>query len=189
MALSAIAGNIRGVAPAQTQSSPAAWRAAFPALAQEINSKPLAYLDTEHLSDGALKYSAGTPNASGPVGLAAAIGFIRGIGHGAITAHGRNINRRMLDRLGAMRRVRLLGSRDADRRVSVFSLTVEGRAPADVLRAMDSEGIAIRAGDLASLPLLRHFGTGAAARASCYLYTSLDDVDRFADVLERVAAN
>jgi selenocysteine lyase/cysteine desulfurase len=27
----------------------------------------------------------------------------------------------------------------------------------------------------------------AAARASCYLYTSLDEVDRFAGTLERVA--
>jgi cysteine desulfurase/selenocysteine lyase len=70
----------------------------------------------------------------------------------------------------------------------VFSFTVAGRAPVDVVRAMDAEGIAIRAGDLASLPLLRHFGVSAAARASCYLYTSLDEVDRFGDVLERVAA-
>jgi cysteine desulfurase/selenocysteine lyase len=63
---------------------------------------------------------------------------------------------------------------------------VEGRAPSDILKAMDAEGIAIRAGDLASLPLLRHFGVSAAARASCYLYTSLADVDRFADVLEQM---
>jgi cysteine desulfurase/selenocysteine lyase len=145
-------------------------------------------LDGEHLSDGALKYSAGTPNASGPVGLAAAMTFIRSIGHAAITAHERRINQRMIERLGAIRGVRLLGARDPDRRVSVFSFTVEGKAPLDVVRAMDAEGIAIRAGDLASLPLLRHFGTQVAARASCYLYTSLDEVDRFADTLARVAA-
>jgi cysteine desulfurase/selenocysteine lyase len=144
-------------------------------------------LETEHLSPGALKYSAGTPNASGPVGLAAAVTFIRGLGQEAITTHERRINRRMIERLGAIRGVRLLGSRDPERRVSVFSFTVEGRTPPEVLKAMDAEGIAIRAGDLASLPLLRHFGVSAAARASCYLYTSLAEVDRFADVLERVA--
>jgi cysteine desulfurase/selenocysteine lyase len=144
-------------------------------------------LETEHLSDGALKYSAGTPNASGPVGLAAAVNFIRALGQDAITAHERRINRRMIERLGAIRGVRLLGSRDPDRRVSVFSFTVEGRTPPEIIRAMDAEGIAIRGGDLASLPLLRHFGVSAAARASCYLYTSLEEVDRFADVLERVA--
>jgi cysteine desulfurase / selenocysteine lyase len=146
-------------------------------------------LETEHLSEGALKYSAGTPNASGPVGLAAAISFIQNIGQAAITAHEREINRRMIARLSAIRGVRLLGARDPDQRVSVFSFTVEGKAPADVLRAMDGEGIAIRAGDLASLPLLRHFGVSVAARASCYLYTSADDVNRFGDTLERFAAS
>lgn len=144
-------------------------------------------LDSEHLSAGALKFGAGTPNASGPVALAAAISFIRGLGQDAITAHERTINRRMIERLGDIPRARLLGSRDPDDRVSVFSIAVEERAPADILKAMDAEGIAIRAGDLASLPLLRHLGVGAAARASCYLYTSLAEVDRFADVLARVA--
>ena len=145
-------------------------------------------LETEHLSAGALKYSAGTPNVSGPVGLAAAIRFLSSLGQDAITAHERQINRRMIQRLDAIRGVRLLGSRDPERRVSVFSFTVEGRTPPEIIRAMDAQGIAIRGGDLASLPLLRHFGVSVAARASCYLYTSPAEVDRFADVLERVAA-
>jgi cysteine desulfurase/selenocysteine lyase len=145
-------------------------------------------LETEHLSEGALKFSAGTPNASGPVGLGAAIGCLRTFGQDAITAHERQLSRRMVERLEAIRGVRLLGARDPDRRVSVFSFTVAKRAPIDVVRAMDAEGIAIRAGDLASLPLLRHFGVSAAARASCYLYTSLAEVDRVGDVLERIAA-
>jgi cysteine desulfurase/selenocysteine lyase len=143
--------------------------------------------ETEHLSAGALKFGAGTPNVSGPVGLAAAIAFIRGLGQDAVTAHERQINGRMIERISAIPRARLLGSRDSNRRVSVFSIAIEGRAPVEILRAMDADGIAIRAGDLASLPLLRHFGVSAAARASCYLYTSLAEVDRFADVLERVA--
>jgi cysteine desulfurase/selenocysteine lyase len=121
------------------------------------------------------------------VGFATAITFLRGLGPAAIIAHERQVNRRMMQRLDAIRGVRLLGSRDPERRVSVFSFVVKNRTPLEVLRAMDAEGIAIRAGDLASLPLLRHFGVSAAARASCYVYTSLAEVDRFADVLERVA--
>ena len=144
-------------------------------------------LESEHLSAGALKFGAGTPNASGPVGLAAAITFIRGLGQDAITAHERQINRRMIERLTAIRGLRLLGSRDPERRVSVFSFTLERHTPTEILQAMDAEGIAIRAGDLASLPLLRHFAVSVAARASCYVYTSLAEVDRFADVLERVS--
>jgi cysteine desulfurase/selenocysteine lyase len=145
-------------------------------------------LESEHLSEAALKFGAGSPNASGPVGLAAAIEFIRGLGQDAIIAHEGEINRRMVARLGAIRGLRLLGTSDPAKRVSVFSFTVDGRAPLDILRALDAEGIAIRAGDLASLPLLKHLGATAAARASCYLYTSSDEIDRFADTLERVVA-
>jgi cysteine desulfurase/selenocysteine lyase len=58
----------------------------------------------------------------------------------------------------------------------------------EIARALDREGIAIRGGDLASLPLLRHFGVTSAARASAYVYTSLADIDRLGEALERLAA-
>ena len=52
---------------------------------------------------------------------------------------------------------------------------------------LDRRGIAIRAGDLASLPLLRRFGVTRAARASLYLYTTEQEVDRLADALTKLA--
>ena len=140
-------------------------------------------LSSQEYSEGALKYGAGTPNVSGPLGFAAAVEFIQRAGFAAITAHEREISRRMVERLAGLRGVRLLGAPDPASRVSVFSLTVAGHTPAEVLRAMDAAGIAIRAGDLASLPLLRRLGVTAAARASCYLYTSVEEVDKFCDVL------
>ncbi len=42
-------------------------------------------------------------------------------------------------------------------------------------------------GDLASLPLLQRFGLAEAARASCYLYTTLEEVDRLADALQALS--
>jgi len=141
-------------------------------------------LDSAHYSEGALKFGAGTPNVSGPIGLAAAMRFILAIGHDAMWEHEQSLTTHMIERLSRIRRVRLLGSRDTREKISVFAFTVEGSAPGDVLRYMDARGIAIRAGDLASLPLLKRLGTATAARASCYLYTSLEDVDRFADALE-----
>jgi cysteine desulfurase/selenocysteine lyase len=145
-------------------------------------------VDSMHLAEGALKFGAGTPNVSGPIGLAAAMRLIRSLGHDALWQHEQAITRRMLERLTAIPRLRLLGSGNAGERVAVFSFTIEGRQPMDVLRALDAEGIAIRAGDLASLPLLKRFGVQRAARASCYLYTTADEVDRFADVLQTAVA-
>lgn len=145
-------------------------------------------VEGEHYSDGALKFSAGSPNTSGPVGFAAALDFLQTAGWDAIRAHEHAISERMFSRLARLPRVRLLGSQRNHERVGVFSFTVEGRTPKDLLRALDQEGIAIRAGDLASLPLLRRMGTSVAARASCYLYTTIDEVDYFATVLERAMA-
>lgn len=139
------------------------------------------------LSEGALKFGAGTPNVAGAVGLAAAIRLIREIGQAELSRHEQDITRRMLARLSEMPGVRLLGSTNPSEKISVFSFIVNGAQPGDVLRALDAEGVAIRAGDLASLPLLKRLGTSRAARASCYLYTTPAEVDRFADVLDRVA--
>jgi cysteine desulfurase/selenocysteine lyase len=140
-------------------------------------------LEDAHYSDGALKYGAGTPNVSGPVGLAAAIRFLRSVGADQLWKHEQEITHAMLKRLGAIPGVRIIGDAPAERRISVFSFTVKGQEPAKVLTALDAKGIAIRAGDLASLPLLKRYGVTRAARASCYLYTTLAEVDALASAL------
>jgi cysteine desulfurase / selenocysteine lyase len=143
-------------------------------------------IDGMHLSEGALKFGAGTPNVSGPVGLAAALRLLDEIGASALREHEIELNRRMLAGVARLRGVRLLGSADAEARVSVFSFTVANRTPQQVMAAMDARGIAIRAGDLASLPLLQRFGCSAAARVSCYLYTDAAEIDRALDVLAQL---
>jgi cysteine desulfurase / selenocysteine lyase len=143
--------------------------------------------DHLELSPGALKFGAGTPNAAGPIGLAEAVRFLQAVGLDAIRAHELAITRRVLERLARLSRVHVIGSANVAEKISVFAFNVAGKAPADVLRALDERGIAIRAGDLAALPLLKRFGVTRAARASCYLYTSIPEVDRFADAVEELA--
>jgi cysteine desulfurase/selenocysteine lyase len=145
-------------------------------------------LDSMHLSDGALKFGAGTPNVSGPVGLAAAIRFIRAIGRDALWRHEQAITRHAIERLHRLPAVKLLGSARAEEKISVVAFTVRGKEPSEVLKRLDERGIAIRAGDLASLPLLKRLGVTTAARASCYLYTTTQEVDRLADGLETLSS-
>jgi cysteine desulfurase/selenocysteine lyase len=158
---------------------------AMPAYQADSNMAHDVDLAEEHLSSGALKFGAGTPNVSGPVGLATAIEFLQRTGPAAMHEHEQHINARMFEHLNRMPAVRVLGSRDTVERISVFSFVVRGVAPHDLVTRLDADGVAIRAGDLASRPLLTRLGVTAAARASCYLYTSDDDVDRFVDALAR----
>jgi cysteine desulfurase / selenocysteine lyase len=68
----------------------------------------------------------------------------------------------------------------------VFTFVIEGRTPMNVARALDEQGIAVRAGDMAAMPLLKRFGTSEAIRASAYVYSTLGDIDRLADALHGI---
>jgi cysteine desulfurase/selenocysteine lyase len=132
---------------------------------------------------GAQKFQAGTPDVAGPVGLAAAIRFFEQAGDDAWSRHDRALVKYGLERLAAIPGLRLIGPRSAENRVPVFTFIIEGRTPSSVARALDEKGIAVRAGDMAALPLLKRFGATEAVRASAYVYSKLQDIDRLADAL------
>ena len=141
-------------------------------------------VDFEHaaLEHGAQKFQAGTPDVAGPVGLAAAVRFFEAAGP-LLQSHDDELVRHGLARLSEVPRLRIIGPRTAENRVPVFSFVIEGQQPAAIARALDARGIAVRAGDLAALPLLKRFGAAEAVRASAYVYSTRQDIDRLADAL------
>jgi cysteine desulfurase/selenocysteine lyase len=143
-------------------------------------------IGSQTFETGARKFGAGTPNVSGPVGLAAAIRYVESIGRSAIEQHEAMLTRHALGRLADIPGLRLLGPREPEHRLPVFSFSIASRAPLEVVRHLDARGIAVRAGDLAALPLLKHFGVNAAVRASCYCYTQIEEIDRLAHALREL---
>ena len=141
--------------------------------------------DRADLEHGALKFQAGTPDVAGPVGLAAAVRFFETAGP-LLQRHDDELVRYGLTRLAEIRGLRLIGPRGSDRRVPVFTFVLDGHAPVPVARALDAKGVAVRAGDLAALPLLRRFGVSEALRASAYVYNTRDDIDRLAEALRGI---
>ena len=143
-------------------------------------------LASEEFEHAARKFGAGTPNVSGPVGLAAAVQYLHGLDRSAIERHERQLTQYALEQLTDIPGLRLLGPRLAVQRVPVFSFTLAGHSPAEILEHLDARGIGVRAGDLAALPLLKRFGVNAAARASCYLYTQTAELDRLTAALREL---
>jgi len=131
---------------------------------------------------GALKFQAGTPDVAQPVGLAAAARMLMA-SRDAVREHDAMLVNYALERLTAIRGLKLLGSTSPRDRLPVFSFTIEGRPAGEVAAALDARGIAVRAGDLAALPLLKRFGVTEAVRASAYLYNSTSDIDALVDAL------
>jgi cysteine desulfurase / selenocysteine lyase len=75
-----------------------------------------------------------------------------------------------------------------DRRAWIISFDVEGVHPHDVAQVLDWEGIAIRAGHHCTQPLMTRLGVAATSRASFYLYTVPEEIDRLIDGLLKVRA-
>ena len=156
---------------------------AMPAYHVGSNMAHEADFERAALEHGALKFQAGTPDVAGPVGLAAAIDFLTAMGKDATWRHDQDLVRHGLARLREVKGLRIIGPSSLENRVPVFTFAVEGKPPLAIANALDSRGIAIRAGDMAALPLLKRFGVSEAARASAYVYSTRADIDRLVDAL------
>jgi cysteine desulfurase/selenocysteine lyase len=152
--------------------------------AYHVGSNMAHEVDFEHaeVEHGAQKFQAGTPDVAGPVGLAAAVRFFEAAGP-ALQRHDDELVRHGLAVLQQIRGLRLIGPRTAERRVPVFTFVVEDHPATAVAKALDTRGIAVRAGDMAALPLLKRFGATEAVRASAYVYSTIGDLDRLAEGL------
>jgi cysteine desulfurase/selenocysteine lyase len=131
------------------------------------------------------KFEAGTSPIAEAVGLGAAIDYLEEIGLDAIAAHEHELTAYALGRLEEIDWVTSYGP-PAARRGGIVSFNVEGVHPHDVAQILGFEGIAIRAGHHCTQPLLKRLGVPATNRASFYLYTIAEEVDRLVDGLHVV---
>jgi cysteine desulfurase/selenocysteine lyase len=130
------------------------------------------------------KFEAGTSPMAEAVGLGAAIDYLEGVGLEAIEQHEHALAAYALEQLGEIEGVTLYGP-PADRRAGIVSFNVDGVHPHDVAQVLDSEGIAIRAGHHCCQPLMGKLGVAATNRASFYLYTIPEEIDRLAAGVRR----
>ena len=130
------------------------------------------------------RFEAGTPPIAAAIGLGVALDWMEGLDWPAIQEHELRLTRRLLDGLGALPGVRVLGPADTRERRGVVTFTVEGIAAADVCRALDRRGVALRGGHHCAQPLVRAFGVEGAARASLAPYSLDADVEALLEGLE-----
>lgn len=129
------------------------------------------------------KFEAGTPNVAGAVGMAAAADYLDGFDRDALAAHERALTRHGLEVLGSVPGLRIFGPADAAERAPVFSFDLEGIHPHDLATILDTLGVAIRAGHHCTQPLMRRLGVAATTRASCWIYTLPEELERLAEGL------
>jgi cysteine desulfurase/selenocysteine lyase len=130
------------------------------------------------------KFEAGTAPIAEAVGLGAAIDYLQSIGLDSIEQHEHDLLDYALPRLEALEGVRVFGP-PADQRAGIVSFEVEGIHPHDVAQILDSDGIAVRAGHHCNQPLMAKLGVSATSRASFYLYTVREEIDRLVTGIEK----
>jgi cysteine desulfurase/selenocysteine lyase len=131
------------------------------------------------------KFEAGTSPIAEAVGFGAAVDYITGVGLEAIEQHEHELLSYALERLGEVPGMTLYGPAP-ERRAGIVSFNMDGVHPHDVAQVLDWEGVAIRAGHHCCQPLMQRLGVAATNRASFYLYTLPEEIDRLAEGLLRV---
>ena len=130
------------------------------------------------------KFEAGTPNIAGAVGLHAAMDYLDGIGLEAIREHDFELACYAKERLAEFGGIRIFGPEQE--RGGLVSFVFSDVHALDLATMADQQGVAIRIGHHCTQPLHQKLGVPATARASFYFYNTLNEVDRFVEVIQKV---
>jgi cysteine desulfurase/selenocysteine lyase len=130
------------------------------------------------------KFEAGTQPIAEAVGFGAAAEYLTEVGLEAIEAYEHELAALALARLAEVPGLTLYGP-PAERRAGIVSFNLDGIHPHDVAQVLDSEGVAIRAGHHCCQPLMSRLGVAATNRASFYLYTVPEEIDRLVEGLHK----
>ncbi|HXN89879.1 MAG TPA: cysteine desulfurase [Candidatus Sulfotelmatobacter sp.] len=123
------------------------------------------------------RFEAGTQAIAEVIGLGAAVDYLSGLGMDAVRAHELEITEYAYEALSDIDGLTVYGP-PPSRRAGVISFALEGIHPHDLATIADRDQVCLRAGHHCAMPLMTRLGVAATARASFYVYTQKDEVDR-----------
>jgi cysteine desulfurase family protein (TIGR01976 family) len=153
------------------------------------------------------RFETGTQSHEAIAGATAAVDYIASLGDGAdrraqlddayarIRGHEEELAAHALRRLSAIPGLRVYGIGDptlVDKRTATFCVTLEGHTPRALAEALAAESIASWDGNYYALSIMQRLGLeehGGGLRIGFLHYTTLEEVDRALDILERLAAS
>ena len=129
------------------------------------------------------KFEAGTVNAGGAAGLAAAIDYIKEIGFKTIQEREDQLTALALDEMKKIPHVNIIGANDPEDHHGILTFTIDGVHPHDIAAIFDADNIAIRAGHHCAQPLHQYLDVQSTARMSLAFYNDEQDITRFIQTL------
>ena len=146
---------------------------------EDVFEDRVTYNDPPH------KFEAGTLPIIQAIGLGAAIDWYTQFDPAEVHQHEMAVYHHALDGLRSINSFRLIG--DAKEKGSVLAFNLEGAHAHDVAQILDKYGIAVRAGQHCTQPLMTKLGIHSTARASFGIYNTLDEADRLIEGVKKAA--
>jgi cysteine desulfurase / selenocysteine lyase len=123
------------------------------------------------------KFEAGTQAIAEVIGLGAAVDYLTNLGMDAVRAHELEVTEYAYESLSEVDGLTVYGP-PPSRRAGVISFSLDGIHPHDLATIADRDQVCLRAGHHCAMPLMTRLGIAATARASFYVYTQREEVDR-----------
>jgi cysteine desulfurase / selenocysteine lyase len=141
-------------------------------------------LESTSWNDLPYKFEAGTPAIAENIALGVAIEYLTGVGIEAVAQHERELTAFAYERLSAVPDLRILGPGAGVDRGAVLSFALPDIHPHDLAAELDKLGVCVRAGHHCTQPAMRRFGVPATTRASFWLYSLPEEIERLCDGIE-----
>lgn len=135
-------------------------------------------------ADFPTKFEAGTPLIAQAIGFAEAIKYLQNLGFEAIHQHEAMLTQYAYDKMSEIEGIEIYGPAK-DRRAGIITFNMTDVHAHDVATAVDTEGVAVRAGHHCAQPLMKWLKQSSTARASFYIYNTKEDIDQLVESLKQ----
>jgi len=137
-----------------------------------------------------MKFEAGTPNIAQVIGLGEACRYLNRVGMDNVEKWDLKLANRLIEGLTEIEGVEVYGPKDPRQRVGLATFNIGDMNPHDVALTLDMEyNIAVRSGHHCALPLIKELFNlkEGNARASTYIYNTLEEIDALVSAVEEIA--
>lgn len=146
------------------------------------------HLERSHYREPPYKFEAGTPHIAGAIGLGAAIDYLNQFNFDEIKQHEQQLLNYANKNLQSIQGLNLIGT--AKEKTAILNFTVNdsrgmrihGHDISDVLNT--EAGVAVRAGQHCTMPLMQRFNVDSTVRASLAFYNNKEDIDALINGLQ-----
>lgn len=138
---------------------------------------------TCEFTDEPERFEGGTQNVAGIIGLAAAIDYLEKTGMKNIEKYNEVLSDYAVQKMKEVGGVNIYSYGNG-----IVSFNVKQLQPHDVANLMSDKAIMITAGNHNCMPLMDYLGIQGLARLSTYIYNTKNEINRFAERLQRISS-